>query len=316
MIYEYSLILTFISLSFILFFSAFGIDSLKELLLIRSSNEGELFRIKNAKLDLWYKLIIIFISILFILRGILFLFAPTELSKFTFVPVTVIHLLITSFIFQICWALLWFFLYQKKEIRLEERVLFLKKTFIFSLIIAITDIIVTSLIFFQSFLYFFSIKGGRIIPLSLSLNAIYAPLLIMTLVLLVILCTLFILFVLRRSMIILKQYWLTLLLLITVALIYTSVNSVGNLGWYENAHIRLSLFSWSYFYLGWIFLSFMAISIFCNVASIILYSIIGKFVDPVKYKNQIISYLKMGFLTALSFTLLAMLPNILLWFYV
>jgi hypothetical protein len=116
-------------------------------------------------------------------------------------------------------------------------------------------------------------------------------------------------------MIILKQYWLTLLLLIIVALIYTSVNGVGNLGWYENAHIRLSLFSWSYFYLGWIFLSFMAISIFCNVASIILYSIMSKFVNPVRYKNQIISYLKMGFLTALSFTLLAMLPNILLWFY-
>lgn len=116
-------------------------------------------------------------------------------------------------------------------------------------------------------------------------------------------------------MIILKQYWLTLLLLIIVALIYTSVNGVGNLGWYENAHIRLNLFSWSYFYLGWIFLSFIAISIFCNVASIILYSIMGKFVNPVRYKNQIISYLKMGFLTALSFTLLAMLPNILLWFY-
>jgi hypothetical protein len=77
----------------------------------------------------------------------------------------------------------------------------------------------------------------------------------------------------------------------------------------------LSIFSSSYLYLGWIFLSFLAISIFCNVAPIILYSIIGKFINPVRYKNQIISYIKMGFLTTLSFTLLALLPDIMLWFY-
>ena len=65
----------------------------------------------------------------------------------------------------------------------------------------------------------------------------------------------------------------------------------------------------------WIFLIFIGITMFCNVASIILYSIVDKFVNPVKYKNQIISYLKMGFVSALSFTLLALLPNIMLWFY-
>jgi hypothetical protein len=315
LIYEYALILTFLSLSFILLFSAYGIDSLKELLLIRSSNEGELFRSKNAKLDLWYRLILIFISILCFIRTVLFLFTPTELSKFPFVPTPVIHLLITSFIFQICWALLLFFLYQKKEIRLEERALFLKKTFYFSIIIAISDIIVTLIIFFQSFLYSFTLKGGSVALLSPSLNILYTPLLILNLILLIMLISLFFLYVLRRSMIILKQYWITMLLLIIVTLIYTLIHSLGNLGWYENIHYRLGLFSWSYFFLGWIFLSFIAISVLCNVGSIILYSIMDKFVNPVKYKNQIVSYLKMGFLTALSFTLLAILPNLLLWFY-
>ena len=315
MIYEYSLILTFLSLSSIVLFSACGIESLKDLLLIRSSNEGELFRKKNAKLDLWYKFIIIFISILSFFRIVLLFIAPTELSKFSFVPMTVIHLLITSFIFLICWILLWFFLYQKKEIRLEEKALFLKKTFYFALIIAITDILVTSLIFFQSFYYSFSIKGGVINPFFSSIKIIYTPLLIMTLILLVILCVLFFLYMLRRSMVILKQYWIALLFLIIVTLTYTLVNSLGNLGWYENVHFRLSLFSWTYFYLGWIFLSFMAISAFCNIASIILYSIMDKFVNPVKFKNQIVSYLKMGFISAVSFALLAVFPNILLWFY-
>jgi len=315
LIYEYSLILTFLSVSFILLFSAYGIESLRDLLLIRSSNEGELFRTKNAKLDLVYNLVLIFIAILCILRTIIFIIAPVELSKFTFVPSTVIHLLITSFIFQIFWVLLWFFLYQKREIRLDERALFLKKTFYIVLIIAITDIIVTSLIFFQSFFYSFSIRGGAIKALSSSLNVLYTPMLVLTLILLFILVTLFFLYILKRSMIILKQYWLTALLLIIVSLIYISLNSLEKLGWYENIQYRLSLFSWSYFYLGWIFLTFLAITVFCNVSSIILYSIMGKFTNPLKYKNQVVTYLKMGFITIVSFTLLAILPNIYLWFY-
>ena len=315
MIYEYALILTFLSLSFILFFSAYGIDSLKELLLIRSSNEGELYRSKNARLELWYKLVLVFISVLCFIRMVLFLFTPTELSKFPAVPSTVIHLLITSFIFQICWILLLYFLYQKNEIRLEERALFLKKSFYFSIIIAISDTLVTLIIFFQSFFYSFTLKGGIVVPLPPSLNFLYTPLLILILLLLIIFSSLFFLYILRRSMIILKQYWITMLLLIFVTLIYTLVNSLGNLGWYENIHFRLSLFSWSYFFLGWVFLSFIAITVFCNVSSIILYSIMDKFVNPLKFKNQIVSYLKMGFLSALSFTLLAILPNILLWIY-
>jgi hypothetical protein len=315
LIYEYSLILTFLSVSFILLFSAYGIESLHDLLLIRSSNEGELFRTKNAKLDLIYNLVLIFIAFLCFLRTVIFFIAPVELSKFTFVPSSVIHLLITSFIFQIFWALLWFFLYQKREIRLEERALFLKKTFYIVCIIAMTDIIVTSLIFFQSFFYSFSIRGGAIKPLSSSLTVLYTPMYILTLILLLILVTLFFLYILRRSMVILKQYWLTALLLIIVSLIYMSLNSLDKLGWYENIHYRLSLFSWSYFYLGWIFLTFLGITVFCNVSSIILYSIMGKFIHPVKYKNQIVSYLKMGFVTIVSFTILSLLPNIFLWFY-
>jgi hypothetical protein len=223
--------------------------------------------------------------------------------------------MIISFIFQVFWALIWFFLYQKKEIRLEEKASFLKNTFLISTLVAITDIIVTTILFIQSFSYFFSIRGGKIIQISSYFAALQTPVLIIAVALLVILCTFFVLFVLRRSMIVLKQYWLTLLILFAVTLIYTLISGLNNLGWYENAHIRLNIFSWSYLFLGWIFLTFIAISIFCNVASIILYSIVDKFVNPVKYKNQIVSYLKMGFLTALSFTILALLPNIMLWFY-
>jgi hypothetical protein len=315
LIFEYSLILTFVSLCLILLFSAFGIESLKELLLIRSSNEGDLFRKRNARLELWYQVVIILISVLFFIRGVLLLLAPSELSKFLFLPNAIIHLLITSFIFQIFWALLWFFLYQKKEVRLEEKAIYLKKTFFITIIVGITDIVITTSIFFQGFFYLFSIRGGKIIQFSTYLSLIQTPILIISIAVLILFCTLFVLFVLKRSMIILKQYWLVLLILIAITLVYALVSGMSHLGWYENTQLRLSLFSFSYGYIGWIFLIFIAITVFCNVASIILYSIVDKFVNPVKYKNQIISYLKMGFVTALSFAFLALMPNIMLWFY-
>ena len=299
----------------ILLFSAYGLEALKDLLLIRSSNEGDLFRKKNARVELWYKLVIVFVSILFLSRGILLLLAPNEFLKFAFIPNAIIHLLILSFIFMIFWALLWFFLHQKNEVRFEEKSIYLKKTFFIAIVVAITDVLVTILIFTQSFTYLFSIRGGKIIQISTYLSAFHTPFLIITILLITAFCAMFILFVLKRSMIILKQYWMIFLALFIVILIYFLASGLNNLGWYENTNIRLSIFSWSYFYLGWIFLTFIGISIFCNVASIILYSIVDKFVNPIKFKNHIISYLKMGFLTALGFTLLAVLPNILLWFY-
>jgi hypothetical protein len=315
LIFEYSLILSFISLCLVLLFAAYGIEALNDLLLIRSSNEGDLFRKKNARVELWYKLVIAFVSILFLSRGILLLLAPNELLKFTFIPNAIIHLLVLSFIFMIFWALLWFFLYQKKEVRLEEKSTYLKNTFFIAIIIAITDLLVTTLIFAQSFIYLFSIRGGKIIQLSAYLSSFHTLFLIITILLIAAFCAMFILFVLKRSMIILKQYWMILLALFIIIIFYSLTSGLNNLGWYENTNMRLSIFSWSYFYVGWIFLTFIGISIFCNVASIILYSIVDKFINPIKFKNHIVSYLKMGFLTAIGFTLLAVMPNILLWFY-
>ena len=149
----------------------------------------------------------------------------------------------------------------------------------------------------------------------MSLFENYFPLLMMTLILLVLLSVLFVLFILKRSLNILKQYWIVLLLLIIVTLLFTALSSITNLGWYENMNKRLFLLSWQYSYVGWIFLTFCAISIFCNVSSIILYSSINKFINPVKFKNLIISLIKMGFISAFAFTVLVLLPDLILWFY-
>lgn len=315
MIYEFTLLLTFLSSGFLLLFFSFGLGSIGELLLIRSSDKGELFRKKNAKLEMWSQFVLIFISVLFFLRIITFLLAPLDMQSYAFLPKVLIHFFLIGFIFLISWALLWFFLYIKKDLKLEERSLYLKKIFQIGQILALSDLVLTFLIYAKGFLDFFSIKAIGVIPAMSGLSKNYLPLMIMTIVLLTLLSGLFVLFILKRSLKILKQYWIVLLLLLIVTLLFTALSSITNLGWYENTQTRLLLISWQYSYVGWIFMTFIAISIFCNVASIILYSSLNKFINPVKFKNQIISLIKMGFISAIAFSFLVILPDLMLWFY-
>jgi hypothetical protein len=39
------------------------------------------------------------------------------------------------------------------------------------------------------------------------------------------------------------------------------------------------------------------------------------FTNPVKYKNLTLTFFKMGYITAMAFSILVILPNIMLWFY-
>ena len=191
----------------------------------------------------------------------------------------------------------------------------MKNIFQIGQILALSDLVLTFLLYAKGFLDFFSIKATGVTTAMSGLSKSYLPLMIMTIVLLVILSGLFVLFILKRSLKILKQYWIVLLLLLIVTLLFTALSSITNLGWYENTYTRLLLISWQYSYVGWIFMTFIAISIFCNVTSIILYSSLNKFINPVKFKNQIISLIKMGFITAIAFTFLVILPDLVLWFY-
>jgi hypothetical protein len=218
-------------------------------------------------------------------------------------------------IFLLFWALLLFFLMIKKEIKAEERIAYQKKLFILVVVLAVIDIILTIIVYFQAFFQFFHLKRLDLGQNEAILSETYSPLLVIVLLLLAILIALFILFILKRSIRILQQYWISLLLLIITSLMFTILSGIINIGWYEESHPQILLFSLSYTYVAWIFLSFIFISIFCNTASILLYPILTKFVNPVKFKHLIISFLKMGFTTSIAFSLLVVMPDIILWLY-
>jgi hypothetical protein len=206
-------------------------------------------------------------------------------------------------------------MYLRKEIKLDERSGYLKKILIITLIVGITDLLITIVINTQIFFSFFSLRMASTTSTPLFDGLNFVPLLIMILILLLLITIQFISFILKRSVQILKQYWITILLLLVASLSFTLFNSISKLGWYENSHARLLFFSWPYIYVGWIFLAFLLITIFCNAISIILYNILDKFVNPIKYKQQLVTFLKLGFTAAIGFTLLSVTPNLLLWFY-
>jgi hypothetical protein len=315
LIFEYLLIVTFLSLSLIILFSSLGSESLKDLLLIRSADKGELFRKKNARLELWYNFVVALIVTIFLVRFLYFIIAPAEIKTFAYIPTSLLHLLIVNFIFMLFWALIWFFLHIKKEIKLEDRTSYFKKIFFYTQFVAVTDILFTFLLYFQGYYHFFRLKTFNTGQTETLLTENYVPLMVIIMILLTGLTALFAFYILKRSIKILQQYWLVLLLLLIAAIIFTILSGINKFGWNENISARILLFSAPYAYVGWIFMFLFLFSVFCNVASIILYSLMTNFTNPVKYKNLTLTFFKMGYITAMAFSILVILPNIMLWFY-
>ena len=205
MIFEYVLLMAFLSLGLILFFSVIGLEALKEVLLVRGSDKTELFRKKNARLELWSQILLTLIFLLLGFRVILLLLAPSELVSFAYLPDEVVHLLLVSLIFSIFWILIWYFLQIKKEIKIEERIIYLKQLFSFSIILSLLDLILTFLLSFQGYQHMYALQTIGSVSYLLGLSEEYLPLLVMNLILMFILSALFILYILKRSLRILNS---------------------------------------------------------------------------------------------------------------
>lgn len=287
---------------------------LKELLLIRSSDKGELFRKKSNRLETWHKILLILIGLLIFIKLLFLLSSPQEIVKFSFMPGSVIHLLLITLVFLLFWLILWYFLYLKSEIKLEERSAYLKIYYIITIVVAISNLLFSIIIYLQVISHYFSINTD-IISHDISIGTGTSPLLYFNLILLIVVIVLFTLFILKRSVRIIKQYWISILLIIITSFFYLYISVLKNLGWFDNTHMQLMLFSISYTFLGWIFLLLLIFSLFCNASSIMLYTSLNKFINPVKYKHQVITLIKIGFVSLLAVVLLSMIPDVLLWIY-
>lgn len=315
MISEYLLIICFLSLSLILFISATGFKNAKNIVLLRNVEKSEILRKKNARLELWYRLIVFFISVLVIFRSILIFYSPSEFLSLSYIPKEIVHHLLINLILIIFWIVILYFFYIKGEIRLDERYVYLKGLYSITVFIALTDVIFSTALYYTSFSGFFLTKSSGISPYLTQLSSKYVPLLWIHVLLLFLSTGIFILFILKRAIRILKQYWISLLMLFIVGITFTLLSTVNNLGWNESTVSIMSLFSLNYMFLGWIVLGFLAASILCNALAVLVFSMLNKFTNQAKFKTYVITLVKMGFTTAITFAILVLLPELILWIY-
>jgi hypothetical protein len=232
----------------------------------------------------------------------------------TFIPASAIHLLLVSIVFTTFWLILWYFLSLRNEIKLEQKLPFIRATLVITLITVTSDILLSLTIFLLNIYHHFSLTSIERTE-YLTITGGLLPLKIIILILTAILVVLFVLFILKRSVKILKQYYLTTLIAVVCTLLMVAMDGLQHLGWFENTKYRLLLFSVSYAYLGQIYLAFMITALVSNASSIIIYANLERFTNPIKYKHRVITFIKFGFVSLIAFIVLSLLPDLLIWFY-
>jgi len=317
LIHEYSVFLSFFSLALILLFASSAISTNREVLLMIGSNQqsSEQFNQLINRSNTWNKLVLFFIVVLFFFRLNYLFFTPNELMVLSNISNETILFLVSSFLFLNFWVIIVFFLRINIDIRNEVKNGYLKKIYTAIAITFFFDIFLNGYFYIISFLNL--LKPARIEKKNeIFVSKINQELIILIIfVLLALLVFLFVLFSLKRSLKIVRQYWIIYLLLYIVLFLYWFNFSSVQLGWYEFISLKIKLFSWHYGYAGLILLLFLSISLSTNICAIILLSLKDSLVNPQKYKQVIISFIKIGFVSILIFCGMVLLPEILMWLY-
>ena len=203
---------------------------------------------------------------------------------------------------------------KENEIKLEQKFSYLKIYFMIVLVTGTLDVFISLAIYLSHFYGYFTLKTMDSSE-SMAIAGSVFPLLVFICILIILMVLLFILFILKRSVRILKQYYLTVLIAIISALLMFVLRGLQHLGWYENVESQLLLFSVSYSYLGYIFLALLIVTIFSNATSILIYANLEKFTNTIKFKHRVITFIKIGFVTLIAFIILSIVPDLLIWIY-
>jgi hypothetical protein len=141
------------------------------------------------------------------------------------------------------------------------------------------------------------------------------PLLVFILILLLIQIILYTLFFVRRSLIHVRQYWISMFLYISILAFYLLTAGLYIIGWQDSSVIQLKLFSIHYGYLGWIFMLFFAVLIICNACGFTFLQLRKQMTNPQRARNLLSPLLKIGFMGLWGTSIIGLMPHLLIWFY-
>jgi hypothetical protein len=213
------------------------------------------------------------------------------------------------------WTTIIFFLYLNKDIKIEERLLYLQSTMLCIIIAAVLDIIFSVPLFALGFYKFFTVKSDILVNNLIPKIPQLLPLIVIIGILIIILALQYLMFALKRSLYFIKQYWIALFVLLVILTIYTVQKTAYQLGWYESLAHSLKFFSWHYGYAGWIIFVFFAIVLFSNAAAIIILSLKNKWRILNGARSIMLPLVKIGFIASIILSALVTLPELFLWYY-
>jgi len=269
----------------------------------------------NLRLKYWHFIIYCLFFFLAISRVIMLFFASHELLKINQIPNFVFYSYLQCFFWLSVWCIIFLFFYLKKEVKMEERLKYLKTIISWIISFTLIDLLVSTVFFIVGFNEFFTLKYDITTSEQLIRVEKLIPLLVIIGILLVLIIVQYSIFAFKRSMNIIKQYWISLYLLLLFLIVYILQNTAYHLGWYESPEQILKLCSWHYGYVGWIICIFFACTFFANTAAIIMLSFKNKWTSLHNVKLIMLPLLKIGFITAIMVSALVTIPDLFLWYY-
>jgi hypothetical protein len=265
----------------------------------------------RRKIRIWSKIIIIFVIVLIIARCLLIFSGSADILRNGYLVNDYILYFLYSAIFLIFWSA---FIYLKKldkYFKPETIENFQKKLTIYLIFVGVTDLIITGVLFISGYIGLLFPSSHILSPYKYHNPENLLPFLIILIILILVLATLYVLFIYKRSLHFLNQYIIAFFLTLAALFIFAVTGTSAIVGWNESLHIRATLLSWHYAYLGWIYILFLGTSIFSVIMTVLVFIIKRNFVDSSRIRYVILPLIKTGFVSILLTSILTIWPVLL-----
>ena len=309
MIYELATLSSFIFLILTFIINTYQISLIKE---IKINEEGLSQYIK--KINIIKTTITIFIIFLLISKLMVLLFGPdTLLNEFSFSSSEIL-ILVVNFFYAVLWFMIVLFLYQSQEIKQEFILDYLKKISYSITLVFFLDFLLEGIVYLTTISEYMSLSVFTIVKKMTDPYPDLLYLIVLIVILTALLSGLFISFLVKRNIKILKYLELaTLLLLFAIGyLVFFGTSAI--VGWNESLIYLLKLFSFDYGYTGFIFIIVLAVTLITNSSVVLLFNLKEFFNSEQQLKNRLINMVKVGFVATCILSCMAVWPHIYLWF--
>ena len=308
MIHDYFVFLSFLAMGFILVSSAAFLEA-RKVLASSTTEDNESLRFRRRARS-WRKIALIFIITLILSRFVLFFLGPSELVTTGFISVDYLRFFLLAAFLSVFWIIALYLTYLQRYLKPELIEKFQNKTTIYQLILVVLDLFITGFYFLAGFTGLF--EPG---PSGLSSYHYISPenfiyMIIIVFILLAILIVFYMLFLFKRSLSYLNQYLIVFVFLLSSCVVFAITGTSHFLGWSESLNLSIKILSWQYGYLGWIYISFLGISIYSAISTLIILFIKNKFLDVSRIRLILLPMLKTGFVSLIAFALLTVTPVI------